>query len=233
MVTADGSDDARLAAHLRAWLGAWPPHGPVDVVAAPVRDQPVWDGRITPLIGVGTPAQVLLSVTPARVEAVRRVAGALDDVAVRRAIVDAVGARGHVIGRGVFRWSTTVASAADLPDIGDWVDPGDPRVPTWLKPFNYPQVLIAWDRDGDYGAGVGIKRHDDAGHELAVVTSERLRGNGVARRLVAQAGRRVLDEGNLPTYLHGPDNVASARVADAAGFPDRGWSVYGLFPAHG
>jgi len=34
----------------------------------------------------------------------------------------------------------------------------------------------------------------------------------------------------VPTYLHDPANLASARVADAAGFPDRGWAVFGAFP---
>jgi GNAT superfamily N-acetyltransferase len=236
MGTGDDSGDERLAAHLRAWLGAWPPEEAVDVVAATVRDQPAWDGRIAPLVGVGMPGRVLLSVAPDRARAVRRALGTrelVDDPAVRRAIVEALGVTGYVMGRGVFRWSTAVAPPAELADIGDWVDPGDPRVPMWLKPFNYPQVLIAWDGDGAYGAGVGIKRHDAIGRELAVVTSERLRGNGVARRLVAQAARRVLDEGSVPTYLHDPDNIASARVADAAGLPDRGWSVYGLFPVSG
>lgn len=231
MTTSDGPEkDALLTAHLRGWLGAWPPQHAVDVVAAPVRDLPAWDNRITPLVGVGTPDRTLLSVTPARADDVRRAVGPLDQDRVRKAIVGALGADGHVLGRGVFRWSTTVAPADVLPDIGEWLSPGDPRVPMWLRPFNYGRVLIAWDDRGDYGAGVGIKRHDEVGHELAVVTSERLRGRGIARRLVAQAARRVLAEGNLPTYLHGPDNVASARVADAVGFPDRGWSVYGLFP---
>jgi hypothetical protein len=46
---------------------------------------------------------------------------------------------------------------------------------------------------------------------------------------VAQAARRVLDDGAVPTYLHAFDNVASARVAEAAGFPDRGWQVFELF----
>jgi hypothetical protein len=41
----------------------------------------------------------------------------------------------------------------------------------------------------------------------------------------------MLAEDSLPTYLHDPYNGASARVADAAGFRDRGWSVYALFPA--
>jgi RimJ/RimL family protein N-acetyltransferase len=221
--------DTLLLAHLRGWLGAWPPQHVVDVVAAPIRDLPAWDNRVVPLVGVGMPDRTLLSVTPARADDVRRAVGPLDDDRVRRAIVRAVGADGRILGRGVFRWSATVASADVLPDIGEWLSPSDPRVPAWLRPFNYGPVLIAWDDNGEYGAGVGIKRHDDVGHELAVVTSERLRGRGIARRLVAQAARRVLAEGNLPTYLHDPNNIASARVADAVGFPDRGWSVYGLF----
>ncbi|MGE3285411.1 MAG: GNAT family N-acetyltransferase [Pseudonocardia sp.] len=66
------------------------------------------------------------------------------------------------------------------------------------------------------------------GRELAVVTSQAARGQGLARRLVAQAARRVLDEGAVPTYLHDHANLASAAVATAAGFPDVGWQVYGL-----
>ena len=38
-----------------------------------------------------------------------------------------------------------------------------------------------------------------------------------------------LADGAVPTYLHAFDNEASARVADAAGFPDRGWHVFELF----
>ncbi len=34
----------------------------------------------------------------------------------------------------------------------------------------------------------------------------------------------------MPTYLHAPDNTASARVADASGFVDQGWKVHGLWP---
>jgi predicted GNAT family acetyltransferase len=50
----------------------------------------------------------------------------------------------------------------------------------------------------------------------------------LARRLVAQAARRVVDGGMVATYLHDPANTASARVAEAAGFPDHGWTVIGL-----
>nr|WP_246277875.1 GNAT family N-acetyltransferase [Phytohabitans rumicis] len=101
-------------------------------------------------------------------------------------------------------------------------------MPQWLRPFG-GEVLIAREPStGAYLAGVGIKRHDGHGNELSVGTEERARGQGLARRLVAQAARRVLDEGAVPTYLHSFDNVASARVAEAAGFPDRGWIVYGV-----
>jgi predicted GNAT family acetyltransferase len=76
---------------------------------------------------------------------------------------------------------------------------------------------------------VGRKQHDNHGHELSVGTDERHRGRGLARLLVAQAARRVLADGAVPTYLHAFDNIASAHVADAAGFPDRGWRVFELF----
>jgi predicted GNAT family acetyltransferase len=75
---------------------------------------------------------------------------------------------------------------------------------------------------------VGIKHHDRHGHELAVGTEPAARGRGLARRLVAQAARRILDEGAVPTYQHDPANIASARVAEAAGFPDRGWRSIAL-----
>ncbi len=223
-----GFDDL-LDAHLRAWLGSWPPTGAVAVIAAGERTRPEWDGRVRPLVGVAAPERALLSVAPERADAVARVAGPLCDAGVRRAIVEAVGQAGKVLGRGVFRWSRRVPDVRQLPDAGEWIDADDPRVPDWLGPFNYGPVLVAWDDTGAYGAGVGIKRHDTVGHELAVVTTPRLRRRGLAQRLVAQAARRVLGEGGLPTYLHDPDNAASARVADAAGFADRGWSVYGLF----
>lgn len=229
MTSRDGEDADLLACHLRLWLGGWPPRGEVDVVGAAVRTQPAWDGRIAHLVGVGTPRRTLLSVPPDRADAVTRVVGPLDDRQVREALADAAGAPGTIVGRGVFRWSRDVAGSTHLPDVGEWVDPADPRVPGWLEPFNYGPVLVAWDDTGAYGAGVGIKRHDRVGHELAVVTTAALEGRGYAKRLVAQAARRVIDEGGLPTYLHGRGNVASARVADAVGFPDRGWSVYGLF----
>lgn len=140
--------DERLQAHLRSWLGAWPPSRPVHVIDSEGRTEPGWDGVVRPLHGVSTPD-------------------------------------------------------------------GD--------------VLVALTDDGTAAAGVGRKRHDRHGHELAVVTEEAHRGRGLARRLVTQAARRVLDDGAVPVYLHDPANVASARTADASGFPDVGWRILGLF----
>ena len=141
----------------------------------------------------------------------------------RARIAAAAGAAGPFF-TGVFRWST---APADLPDAGAWVTADDPSVPEWLRPFG-GEVLVAVDpATGEHLSGVGIKKHDAYGQELAVVTRPAAEGRGLGRRLVAQAARRVLDEGAVPTYLHAVENHASAHLATAAGFPDRGWAVYG------
>jgi GNAT superfamily N-acetyltransferase len=214
-----------LVAHLRAWLGAWPPEEPVHIVGWHRREEPGWDGGVYPVAGVGDGGAVVLSVPPAAAEAVKaagRRAASIEALAARLPAL--VGRPGDHFGQGRFRWSTR---PSPLPDAGEWVEPSDPRLPDWMAPFNGP-VLVVFDAQGRYAAGVGRKRHDDHGQELAVATDSAHRGRGLARRLVAQAARRVLDEGGVPTYLHAADNLASARVAEAAGFPDQGYSVYGL-----
>jgi hypothetical protein len=224
----------RLSAHLRSWLGHWPaPPGEVVVVGSPMRVGPGWDGRTRPFIGVASPEGAVLSVPPGAEPAVRRLGLSRQrllsvpeegDRALGEDIGRAVRQVGGRLGRGCFRWTVR---PAELEDAGEWLPTSDPRVPSWLHPFN-GDVLIAWDEDGNYGAGVGRKQHDRWGHELAVVTEEPLRGRGIARRLVAQAARRVLADGAVPTYLHDFDNRASAHVADAAGFADRGWQFLAL-----
>lgn len=219
-----------LVRHLELWAGAWPPAFPVRVVANPRRALPAWDGAVAPAAGVRTETGaavlgVVPDVAPAVAAAADGHAGDLD--ALLAALPGLLGLRG-VAGGGVFRWTT---SPAPLPDVGIWVPVSDPRVPGWLTPFG-GEVLVVLDGD-QYVAGVGVKKHDAYGNEIAVGTEEAARGRGLARRLVAQAARRILDEGAVPTYLHAADNVASARVADAAGFPDVGWQVLGFFPAAG
>lgn len=217
--------DERLVAHLRSWLGAWPPTRPLHVVGSTARAVPGWNGRVRPLNGIATPHGTVLSVPPEKAGAVAAAAERAGDLrALAPQLPRLLDDPGATFAVGVFRW-TTAPTPAD--DPGTWLPTDDPRIPGWLRPFN-GDVLVALDA-GRVVAGVGRKQHDAHGHELAVETDEGHRGQGWARRLVSQAARRVLDDGAVPTYLHATDNVASARTADASGFPDVGWTIVGIF----
>jgi GNAT superfamily N-acetyltransferase len=194
-------------------------------VAAVQREFPGWDGKVHPALGVSAPrCGAVLSVPGRHAPALRQLAAELDLPVLLARLPDVLDQPGRGTYQALFRWTT---APAPLPDAGRWQDAHDPDVPEWLRPFG-GQVLVARDHVGRYLAGVGIKRHDRFGHELAVVTEPATRGAGLGRRLVAQAARHVLDSGAIPTYLHDPGNTASGRVADAAGFPDRGWTSFGL-----
>jgi GNAT superfamily N-acetyltransferase len=228
MTTTAGALPERLVAHLTSWTGGWPPTTPATVTGNPRNAAPGWDGQVHSLTGVVDPdGRALVGVPPDFGAAVQHAAGrAGSDVDALLLALPALLARPHhVVYAGTFRWTTAPASLADA---GEWLDADDPVVPAWLHPFG-GRVLVARDADGRYLAGVGIKRHDSAGHELSVGTEPAARGQGLARRLVAQAARTLLDQGIVATYLHDPANVASAHVAEAAGFPDLGWRVLGMF----
>jgi GNAT superfamily N-acetyltransferase len=217
-----------LELHLRSWVGEWPPPGPgIHVVGHAARCEPTWDGVVRPLQGVSDRVGTVIAVPPHTVAAVESAIG--DDLE-RAGLGDDLGEildiGPAVVAAGVFRTTDTVDP--DLVDIGEWFEHHTPELPDWLAPFNGPR-LVAFQDDTPV-AGVGIKVHDAHGRELSVVTDEAARGKGLARRLVATAARRILAEGAVPTYLHDPRNTASARVADAVGFPDRGWRVHGLWP---
>jgi GNAT superfamily N-acetyltransferase len=170
----------------------------------------------------------VIAVPPDTVDAVRAaVADGLDRSDVGDELGEILGVGPAAFGAGVFR--TTAEVDPDLTDLGVWFDEQTDDLPGWLAPFN-GRRLVAFDDTGAPIGGVGIKVHDEFGQEISVVTEEAARGTGVGRRLVATAARRILDDGAVPTYLHDPRNTASARVADAVGFTDRGWSVYGLWP---
>lgn len=185
--------DRRLHLHLATWLGQWPAGPGLHVVASHRRAAPAWDGRLRPALAVDTGRSAVLSVAPDRVAAIREL--------VRRtptrllaALPEAVGRPEFCVHDGPFRWSL---APAPLPDVGEWTEPTAPGLPPWLRLFDRP-VLVVRDPDGAYLAGAGIKRHDAYGHELAVGTVPAAQGRGLARRLVAQAARRVLDEGRSP-----------------------------------
>lgn len=186
---------------LQEWLGHWPPSSPRDVVAWPLRTEPAWDGMVKPVQGVRDGAgRWVVSVAPDRLD--------LDDPT-----------QGLPTFEGVFR---ATEDPARLEPAGVWLPHDHDAVPGWLFPFG-GDVLVELDERGRYLAGVGLKRHLDSGWELSVGTDEAARGKGLARRLVATAAAYVLDHGAVPIYLHTDDNVASAKAADAAGFPDLGW----------
>jgi GNAT superfamily N-acetyltransferase len=231
---------AGLVAHWRAWLGADAGQlahlgsavadgaaPSVTVVGSRRRAEPGWDGEVHPVAGVVDPGgNAVVSVPVRQRRWARRLVAAgagLDDL--REALPSKLGHPGGLVYRAVYRWAVEPVPA--LPDAGAWVPVDDPRVPDWLRPFG-GRALLALDDGGRYLAGVGLKRHDEYVHEIAVGTDEAARGRGLARRLVAQAARELLAEGVTPTYMHDPANTASARVADAAGLPDRGWTALGF-----
>lgn len=220
----------RLDAHLRSWVGQWPPpSAAVHVVGDEARRRPTWDGTVRPFQGVSDGVGTVLAVPPRARDAVAAaVAQDLDAPGLgdRLGVILDIGpAR---LGTGVFRTTSQVDPA--IVDTGEWFDRQHNGLPDWLAPFNGPR-LVTFDDDGNPTAGVGIKIHDPYGYELAVVTEAAARGQGLARRLIATAARWVLEQGAVPTYLHEPANEASAHVADAVGFVDRGWTVHGLWPA--
>ena len=206
---------------LAAWLGAWPePPADLTIVGSEERTKPAWDGRPTVALGVtDTLGRGVISVPPDRVNAVR----ALDDLT--KGLPQALGLPDHVWFTGVFRWAT---HRVDLPEAGTWEPADGPRLPDWLRPFGGDVLVTRDPASGDYLAGVGLKRHNALGIEISVGTEPAARGKGLARRLVAQAARDILDRGAVPIYLHDPANTASAHVAEASGFPDLGWHVHGL-----
>lgn len=218
--------ESRLNAFLTSRLGTWPPARGLELRHCSRRDEPRWDGGIQPFLGIESPVGTVLTFS----KQIFPCGTSLDP----REVEDELGgAEAHItlprmfqhpemhFGRGVFRYPETLV---DLPDIGEWVDTSDPRLPEWLLPFN-GGVLAHWAEDGSYAAGVGLKKHNELGYEISVGTDPAHRGKGLAQRLVAQSARHIWSLGAIPVYLHGASNAASARVAEKAGFPDRGWHI--------
>ena len=221
--------ERRLTAFLQSRLGAWPPKKPLEVIASDVREQPGWDGAIRPMVGVEAPCGTVLSYAPscfpqaAEIDLVK-LEDELGTSDAHITVPKLFGRPEMHFGRAVFRYIDT---PANFEDVGEWVSRDDPRLPSWLLPFN-GDVLVVWDEKGNYAAGVGLKKHNTFGHEISVGTEPAHRGKGLARKLVAQAARQILRDGAIPIYLHGDRNAASSRVAEQSGFPDLGWHLIEL-----
>jgi GNAT superfamily N-acetyltransferase len=224
-----------LTQHLQAWAGYSSHRQRLRVVGHAANSRSGWSGHPNVLTGVIDPTgRTTLAVPESDAQRVGvSVAGALRRPRLSRTTHDGeidlaiagVTAALHRpeehIERVHLRWTLT---PADLPAIGRWIPPEDARLPDWLRPFGGP-ALCATDECGRIVAGVGVKRHDPWAHELAVVTEPEARGRGLARRLISQAARELLQRNIVPTYLHTPGNAASARVAEAAGFAWSGWQA--------
>jgi len=219
----------KLTAFLSEWLGSWPPDETLEIVSWSGRDLPGWDGGTRIGLGIESAIGTVLSVSPSlnihpHSLDFPRIRAAMHALDAATAVPALLGHRELIFSTGTFRWSDAPAA---LPEVGEWVAADDPRVPAWLGSFN-GDVLVAWDREGRYAAGAGRKQHNRYGHELSVGTEPGHRGRGLASKLVAQAARRVIADGAIPIYLHDPSNIGSRRVAEAAGFADRGWRILEL-----
>ena len=211
-----------LVRHLRSWAGAVPTRPGLAVIANPRVARAGWDGRPELLTGLMDSAgRCVVSLPPDAAYTATTLLGADGPLDVLPALL---GLPDRTVERRVYRWTT---APAELPRIGQWLPAVHRNVPEWLRPFG-GNVLVATDARGGHLAGVGIKRHDHLVHELSVGTVPEARGRGLARLLVAQAAASLLSRGVVPTFVHLPDNEASARVATAAGFQDRGWNSLAL-----
>jgi hypothetical protein len=159
----EGAATDRLAAHLTTWLGAWPPQDGLTVVESPARSAPGWDGRVYEAVGVSTPSGAVLSVPEGRAAAVRALGAQWPGLPA--VLAGALDRAGLPVWLGTLRWTL---EPSDLPEAGQWLAATDPRLPEWLHPFG-GEALVALV-DGAYAAGVGLKRHDRYGVELAVGT---------------------------------------------------------------
>jgi RimJ/RimL family protein N-acetyltransferase len=102
------------------------------------------------------------------------------------------------------------------------LDASDPRLPDWVVGHFAGEAWVVLDEDGKPLSTAVLKRYDDRIREISVGTAERARGRGLARSVVSAAARAVLSEGRAVLYNHAPDNLASAKVAEAVGLREFG-----------
>lgn len=153
-------------------------------------------------------------------------------------------------------------SEADAPAIVACID-GDAEIARWLDQIPQPYRLehaLAYirgevtpdeerfcvDAGGVVGA-IGIRPHGDGVHEVGYWMRAGARGRGYMPRALALLARHALAGGAARVYLRAdPENAASCRVAEKAGFTREGvlrsahwnvrlnrrqdWAMYSLLP---
>jgi hypothetical protein len=199
-----------LDLHLASWLGKWPPDGGITVTTSPGRSEPGWDGSVAPVIGIRSPEGTVISVPPNAMESSVELAATGGLEAVGRGLAEFLPFPSPRMLIGSFRWAE---EPPDFPDAGEWVSPGDPEAPDWLRP--YQEALIARTPSGCAGE-IGVKHHTPYGHELAIRISARTAARHGLRRLGlhlgAQAVRKVLAGGAVPFGIFMFQNVASGHL---------------------
>jgi RimJ/RimL family protein N-acetyltransferase len=126
--------------------------------------------------------------------------------------------RGHLFS-GVARTGVAIPPPAVAVTT---LDASDPRLPDWVIGHFTGEAWVVLDGEGEVLSTAVLKRYDDRLREISVGTSERARGRGLARSVVAAAARHVLSEGRAVLYNHAPDNFASAKVAESVGLHEFG-----------
>jgi predicted GNAT family acetyltransferase len=102
------------------------------------------------------------------------------------------------------------------------LDATDPRLPEWVVGHFTGEAWVVLGDDGQVLSTAVLKRYDDRLREISVGTSEAARGRGLAKAVTAAAARAVLAEGRAVLYNHDPENLTSARVAEAVGLYEFG-----------
>jgi RimJ/RimL family protein N-acetyltransferase len=160
------------------------------------------------------------AVVSVRPDAAHLVGDRLDDAAtVRRGLEEiAADLPGRVLTAVTRSGTAVVEPAAEIVTM----DTGDPRLPEWVHGHFNGTAWTVLGPDGDVLSNAVLKDYDDRLREIAVGTTERARGRGLARAVTAAAARATLDGGRVVLYMHDEHNDASAKVAQAAGLLELG-----------
>ena len=153
---------------------------------------------------------------------------------------------------------------ADAPAIVECLE-GDEELGRWLdrvpQPYSLDDALFYIESEGEEKfaitdaasdailGSIGLRwDHDDAAAEVGYWMRRDLRGRGLMTRAVELISRYALEQGAQRVFLRAdPENVASCRVAEKAGFTKEGvlrsahwnprlgrrqdWAIYSLLPS--
>jgi RimJ/RimL family protein N-acetyltransferase len=199
------------------------------IFETPARDQPAWAKWVIPIWIVRFDAMPVCSVSPAYVNIAKQVMKKISDSEILsrellisgRALLNSGGSWHQ---REIFAYlkNAPVQQSAFHADVLSLKDRDARRL---LNLYDGGAVVIR-DGIGEFIAYAGIK---DKGklQEIAVWTHEAHRGKGMAKSVVYEAIKTILNAGKIPIYIpDNLDNVASYRVAQSLGFENIGETIF-------